>query len=184
MHKVNQKYTFTRKLTTKCNFQTLSLFFSSTVTEWNAQDCGIPKAAKDTSMLPSKIAQMKVSHETGSEANFGLGRALMPSYCGMCPPKAAFFSFRMQPRCAVCVSCLSVLPFGSLLKTVVWDYPSSPCSSLPHSRHCWQGWAIPVLKHFLGKIKVCLIRDKAKFSRAVSLQDQNWLSLVQQLLWS
>ncbi len=73
----------------------------------------------DTSMLPSKIAQMKVSHETGSEANFGLGRALMPSYCGMCPRKAAFFSFRMQPRCAMCVSCLSVLPFGSLLKTVV-----------------------------------------------------------------
>ncbi len=90
----------------------------------------------------------------------GLGRALMPSYCGMCPPKAAFFSFQFM-----CVSCLPVLPFGSLLKTVVWDYPSSPCSSLPHSRHCWQGWAIPVLKHFLGKIKVCLIRDKAKFSR-------------------
>ncbi len=48
-------------------------------------------------MLPSKIDQMKVSHETGSEANFGFGRALMPSYLGMCPPKAAFFSFRMQP---------------------------------------------------------------------------------------
>ncbi len=31
--------------------------------EWNAQDCGISKAAKDTSMLPSKIDQMKVSHE-------------------------------------------------------------------------------------------------------------------------
>ncbi len=37
----------------------------------------------DTSMLPSKIDQMKVSHETGSEANFGFGRALMPSYLGM-----------------------------------------------------------------------------------------------------
>ncbi len=48
--------------------------------EWNTQDCGITKAAKDTSMLPSKIDQMKVSHETGSEANFGFGRALMPSY--------------------------------------------------------------------------------------------------------
>ncbi len=49
-------------------------------------------------MLPSKIDQKKVSHhETGSEANFGFGRALMPSYLGMCPPKAAFFSFRMQP---------------------------------------------------------------------------------------
>ncbi len=65
--------------------------------EWNAQDCGISKAAKDTSMLPSKIDQMKASHETGSEANFGFGRALMPSYLGMLPPKAAFFSFWMQP---------------------------------------------------------------------------------------
>ncbi len=44
--------------------------------EWNAQDCGISKAAKDTSMLPSKIDPMKVSHETGSEANSGFGRAL------------------------------------------------------------------------------------------------------------
>ncbi len=40
---------------------------------------------------------MKVSHETGSEANFGFGRALMPSYLEMCPPTAEFFSFRMQP---------------------------------------------------------------------------------------
>ncbi len=30
-------------------------------------------------MLPSKIDQMKVSHETRSEANFGFGHALMPS---------------------------------------------------------------------------------------------------------
>ncbi len=48
-------------------------------------DCGISKAVKDTSTLPSKIDQMKVSHETGSEAKFGFGRALMPSlmlqYC-------------------------------------------------------------------------------------------------------
>ncbi len=97
VQKVNQKYTFTHKLTTKLNFQTPSLIFSSAVTEWNAQDCGISKAAKDTSMLPSKINQMKVSRETGSEANFGFGHALMPSYLGMCPPKAAFFSFRVQP---------------------------------------------------------------------------------------
>ncbi len=48
-------------------------------------------------MLPSKIDQMKVSHETGSEANFGFERALMPSYLGMLPPTEAFFSFRMQP---------------------------------------------------------------------------------------
>ncbi len=97
VQKVNQKYTFTHKLTTKRNFQTPFLFFSSTGTEWNAQDCGISKAAKDTSMLPSKIDQMKASHETGSEANFGFGRALMPSCLGMLPPKAAFFSFWMQP---------------------------------------------------------------------------------------
>ncbi len=89
VQKRNQKYTFTHKLTTKRNFQTPSLFFSSTGTEWNAQDCGISKAAKDTSMLPSKIDQMKVHHETGSEANFGFGRALMPSCLGMLPPKAA-----------------------------------------------------------------------------------------------
>ncbi len=88
VQKVNQKYTFTHKLTT--NFQTPSLFFSSTVTEWNAQDCGISKAAKDTSTLPSKIDQMKVSHETGSEANFGFGRALMPSCLEMLPPKAVY----------------------------------------------------------------------------------------------
>ncbi len=97
VQKVSQKYTFTHKLTTKRNFQTPSLFFSSTFTEWNAEDCGISKAAKDTSMLPSKIDQMKASHETGSEANFGFGHALMPSCLEMRPPKAVFFSFRMQP---------------------------------------------------------------------------------------
>ncbi len=53
VQKVNQKYIFAHKQTTKRNFQTPSLFFGSTVTEWNAQDCGISKAAKDTSM-PSK----------------------------------------------------------------------------------------------------------------------------------
>ncbi len=93
VQKVNQKYTFTQKLTTKHNFQTPSLTFSSTVTEWNAQDCGILKTAKDTSMLPSKINQMKVSHETVSEANFEVGRALMPSCLGMCPPKSRIFQF-------------------------------------------------------------------------------------------
>ncbi len=49
-------------------------------------------------MLPSKIDQMELSHETGSEANFGFGRALMPSCLGMCSLKAAFFSFRMQAQ--------------------------------------------------------------------------------------
>ncbi len=109
VQKVNQKYTFTHKLTTKRNFQTPSLFFSSTVMEWNAQDCGISKAAKDTSMLPSKIDQKKVSHETGSVATFGFGCALMPSCLGMLPPKAAFFSFRMQPNSVViCVQLILV----------------------------------------------------------------------------
>lgn len=49
-----------------------------------------------TSMLPSKIAQMKASRETGTEAINDFGRALMPSYLGIHPPKAAFFSFRTQ----------------------------------------------------------------------------------------
>ncbi|KTF72260.1 hypothetical protein cypCar_00042777, partial [Cyprinus carpio] len=40
---------------------------------------------------------MKASQETGTEANIEFGRALMPSYLGMRPPKAAFFSFPMQP---------------------------------------------------------------------------------------
>ncbi len=96
VQKVNQKYKYTHKPPNATCHQMPSLFFSSTGTEWNAQDCGISKAAKDTSTLPSKIDQMKVSHETGSEANFGFGRALMPSCLGMPPPKAAFFSFRMQ----------------------------------------------------------------------------------------
>ncbi len=67
VQKVYQKYIFKHKLTTKRRFQTPSLFFSSTVMERDAQDCGISKAAKDTSMLPLKSDQMKVSHETGSE---------------------------------------------------------------------------------------------------------------------
>ncbi len=44
----------------------------------------------DTPMLPLEIDQMKVSHETGSEANVGLGRALMPSYLEMCPQSSIF----------------------------------------------------------------------------------------------
>ncbi len=131
VQKVNQKYTFTHKLTTKRNFQTPSLFFSSTITEWNAQDCGISKAAKDTSMLPSKINQMKASHETGSEANFGLGRALMPSYLGMCPPKAAFFSFRMQPWSGL----VCVYYAADLSLTSSFDYSSMISLCLCGPRH-------------------------------------------------
>jgi len=62
-------------------------------------------------MLPSKIDQMKASHETGSKANFGSRYALMPSYFGMCPPKAAFFSFRMQPLSDYIPCYLSALCF-------------------------------------------------------------------------
>ncbi|MGL4947610.1 MAG: hypothetical protein ACRC4X_08160, partial [Cetobacterium sp.] len=65
--------------TTKRNFKTPFLFFSSAVTEWNTQVCGISKAAKDTSMLPSKFDQKKVPPETGTEAEFGFGRdAFLP----------------------------------------------------------------------------------------------------------
>ncbi len=63
MQKVSQKYICAHKLSTKRNFEMPSLFFSSTVKEWSAQDCGISKAAKDT------------------------GRVLMPSCHGMCSPK-------------------------------------------------------------------------------------------------
>ncbi len=114
VQKVNQKYTFTHKLTTKCNFQTLSLFFSSTVTEWNAQVCGISKVAKYTSMLPSKIDQMKVCHETRSEANFEFRCALMLSYLGMRPPKT-FFSVWIQPEF------LRLSDWGVLLLDVIRD---------------------------------------------------------------
>ncbi len=71
--------------------------FSSTITEWNAQNCGISKAVKDTSMLPSLIDQMKVSQEAGSQDTFGFERGLMPFYLEVCPPKAAFSGFQTQP---------------------------------------------------------------------------------------
>jgi len=87
---VGQKLTFTHKLITNPNFQVPSLFLSSTVTEWKAQDCGISKAARDTSMLPSKIDQMKASQETRSEVSIGFRRALMPSYIARHPTKAQF----------------------------------------------------------------------------------------------
>jgi len=38
-------------------FICLIYFFSSTDTEWNIQDCGISKAVKDISILPSKIKE-------------------------------------------------------------------------------------------------------------------------------
>jgi hypothetical protein len=48
---------------------------------------------KDTSMQSSKMYQMKVSQETGSETNIVFGRASMPYYIGVHPPKAAVISF-------------------------------------------------------------------------------------------
>jgi len=35
------------------------LFFSLTVKEWKAKNCGVLKSANDTSMVPSKSNQMK-----------------------------------------------------------------------------------------------------------------------------
>ncbi len=42
---------------------------------WN---CGMSKAVKDTSMLPSNLDQKKVPLETGSKAEFGFGRPFLP----------------------------------------------------------------------------------------------------------
>ncbi|KTG35631.1 hypothetical protein cypCar_00036780 [Cyprinus carpio] len=40
---------------------------------------------------------MEASQETGTDAYTEFGHALMSSYLGMHPPKAAFIRFRMQP---------------------------------------------------------------------------------------
>ncbi len=96
-----------------------SLLFSSTLKDLNAQeDCGIPITVKDMSMLPSKTDQMKASQETGSDANIGFGRDLMPSYLGKHPLNAAHSAFRRSPgvnefldslSSYIVRSCLSVL---------------------------------------------------------------------------
>jgi len=67
-----------------------AIFIFLAVTEWKAQDSGMSKAMKDRSTLPSKIYQIKVNQETGSETNIAFGCAPMPSDLGMCPPKAEF----------------------------------------------------------------------------------------------
>ncbi len=59
VQKVSQKYTFTQT-DHQTQLSDTIFFFSSTITELNAQDCGISKAGKDTSMLPSKFYQKKV----------------------------------------------------------------------------------------------------------------------------
>jgi len=59
---VGQTCTLTHKLTSNHNFQMPSSFvLYLTVRQWKAEDCGILKPVKDTSMLPSEIDQMNVS---------------------------------------------------------------------------------------------------------------------------
>ncbi len=53
---ITPKPTLICKLTANHNFQVLFLFFSSQ--NWR-QDCGISKASKDTSMLPSKTSRWR-----------------------------------------------------------------------------------------------------------------------------
>lgn len=47
-------------------------------------------------MLPSKIDQMTVFQEIGSETNIGFRHALMTSYLGMRPPKVVFLRFGLS----------------------------------------------------------------------------------------
>ncbi len=60
VQKVYHKYTFTHKLTTNATFRRHLYFLAQTFMEWNAL------IVKDTSMLPSKIDQMKESHGSKS----------------------------------------------------------------------------------------------------------------------
>jgi len=48
-------------------------------------------------MLTSKIDQLRtIAYETGSEANIGFGRTLMPSKLGMRPPKSEGSIFKFS----------------------------------------------------------------------------------------
>lgn len=58
--------------------------------EWNTGLWDIKGSQKIDQM---KQCQMKAFQQTGSKVNIGFGSAFMPSYVGMHPPKAAFFSF-------------------------------------------------------------------------------------------
>ncbi len=60
-------------------------------------------------MLPSKINQIKVSQETGREANIGFRCNLMLSYFGMHPTKAEFFSAFGHSLCIISVPLRTVL---------------------------------------------------------------------------
>jgi len=87
--KVHQIVHFTHKLTTN----------SFLAQQWNTQDCGISKAVKDPSMLPSKIDQMKVSQETrcGSGTTIKFGCAFLPSYPAI---RGSIFKFSDEARFA------------------------------------------------------------------------------------
>ncbi len=91
MQKSYQKYPFTRK-PPNATFRCRLYFLAQPSWKGTHRIVGY-QTLRRTHLLPSKFDQMKVSHETGSKANFRFRRALMPL-------KAAFFSFRMQPGSA------------------------------------------------------------------------------------
>lgn len=67
VQKVSQKYTFTHKLTTDTAFRRHLHFLAQ------------PSRNGIVGLGLDEVDQMKGSHGTGSEANFGFGHALMPS---------------------------------------------------------------------------------------------------------
>ncbi len=90
LKKCSPKYTITHKLTNNATFWHHLIFLAQLSCNRMHRIVGYQKAARDTSMLPSKFDQKKIPLETGSKAEFRLGRDLMPSRLGMLPPKAAF----------------------------------------------------------------------------------------------
>ncbi len=142
MQKVNQKYTFTHKLTTKRNFQTPSLFFLSQPSQngthrivgyqrqWRIHLCCLQKSIRWRYLM------------RGSEANFGFGRD------AFLPPKAAVFrcshsvvcpliplSGIIRPYYVSCVCFCQALCYALfwIIKDCYPESPSSPGSFAPHS---------------------------------------------------
>ncbi len=76
-------------------------------------------------MVPSKTDQRKASQETGSDANTGFGRNLMPSYLGKHPLNAAHSAFRHSPGVNEFLDSLSSYIVRSCLSVLVV--------------HCWFG---------------------------------------------